>query len=134
MREITMKELLSILRNRIIFLIILPLVALLTAVLILAFQPDYYSAQTKLYVLMDYVDSTGQIRYDTSVSTQFAGDFKELINTPHGLIQAAENALGDAINLARDVKFDVSAVTGTRLLILLQLVLPNSKCIGSKYH
>jgi capsular exopolysaccharide synthesis family protein len=115
MQEISIKELFTILRSRIVYLIIIPLAVLVVTVIILSYQPDYYSATTKLYVLMDYTDTTGQIRYDTSVSTQFAGDFKELIGAPQ-VIDAAESAIGNAVDLKRDVNIDISAVTGTRVL------------------
>lgn len=115
MKEVSIKELFTILRNRIHYLILIPLLVLAATVLILRQQPDYYSAQTKLYVLTDYTDSSGQIRYDADVSTQFAGDFKELIKTPQ-VIQATENALGNSPHIEKNVAFDVSAVAGTRVL------------------
>jgi capsular exopolysaccharide synthesis family protein len=115
LKEITIKGIFAILRNRIPYLIIIPLAVLIAAVFILFNEPDYYTAETKLYVLMDYIDATGQIRYDTSASAQFAEDFKELLKTPQ-IIEAAENALGNTSNLKRDVTFAVSAVSGSRVL------------------
>ncbi len=115
MNEITIKGIFSILRNRILYLLLIPLAVLLAAIFMLSNKPDYYTAETKLYVLMDYVDATGQIRYDTSASAQFAEDFKELLKTPQ-IIEAAENTLGNTSDLKHDVSFAVSAVSGSRVL------------------
>jgi len=115
MEEFTLREIITILRNRILYLIIIPVLILIIAIIFLSNQPNVYSATTKLYVLMDYTDSIGQIRYDTNVSAQFVGDFKELIGTPQ-IIDSAESVLENNIDLENDVDFNISAVTGTRIL------------------
>jgi capsular polysaccharide biosynthesis protein len=76
MRELTIKDILKILRARLLFLITIPLGVMIIAGIYFMMQPNEYSAEAKLYVLRDYKDSTGQVMYDTYASTQFSGDFK----------------------------------------------------------
>jgi capsular exopolysaccharide synthesis family protein len=113
--EISIKEILEILRKRWLFLIIIPIIFALVVGIIVSFIPNQYTAEATLYVLMDYVDSIGQTRYDTSVSAQFAGDFKELIEK-QAVINEAESRMNNTVDLEEDVDFDVSAVTNTRVI------------------
>jgi capsular exopolysaccharide synthesis family protein len=115
MQEISIKDIFKILKARLLFLIIIPIVVTVIASIYYMLQPNEYSAETKLYVLLNYVDSTQQVRYDTTVSTQFAGDFKELIKTPRVLEETSKEFSG-GINLQKDVAFDITAVAGTRVL------------------
>ncbi len=115
MQEISIKDILKILRARLLFLIVVPLVIMIIASIYFVTRSNEYSAETKLYVLLDYTDSSGQTRYDTAVSTQFAGDFKELIRTPR-VLEETSKEFSSGIDLKKDVTFDITAVTGTRVL------------------
>ena len=75
---------------------------------------DYYTATAKLYILLDYVDSNGEVKYDISTSAQFAGDFKELILTPE-VVSAAEAQLGYSLGSELG-RIDVVSVTNTRVI------------------
>ncbi len=80
-------------------------------------QPDVYTAEASLYVLMDYTDSTGTIRYDVTTSNSFAGDFKELIKTPQ-VLKATSEALG-VEELPKGAKIVVESVAGTRIIKIM---------------
>ena len=77
MREISFKEVREILRRGIWFVILIPLIVTSIAGLYYyLYMEDQYTAEAKLYVLIDYGDSTGSTRYDISTSTSFVGDAK----------------------------------------------------------
>ncbi|MEG0513357.1 MAG: polysaccharide biosynthesis tyrosine autokinase [Clostridia bacterium] len=115
MQEISIKDILAILKKNLVWLIIIPVVTAAAAWFYFRLQPNEYTASTKLYVLMDYTDSTGQIHYDSSTSAQFAGDFKELITTPNVLVETAKQLGGD-VEMFKDMTIDISSVSGTRIL------------------
>ena len=117
MRELTVKDTLTILKKHWIWIVLIPLMLGIATYLFYLQQPNEYTAQTKLYVLMEYVDSVGQVRYDTTSSTQFTGDFKELIQTKQ-VYQETVDRLGGTIDMMENVSIDISAVTGTRVLIV----------------
>lgn len=117
MREMTIKEILALLRKRWIWLLVIPLLVGGAAGLYYLRQPSEYTAETRLYVLMEYVDNMGQVRYDTATSTQFTGDFKELIQTRQ-VYQETADRLGGSLAMMEDVKIGISAVPGTRVLIV----------------
>lgn len=117
MREITIKDILAILGRHWVWLVIIPLLVGGGAYYYFLQQPNQYTAETRLYVLMEYVDNVGQVRYDTTTSTQFTGDFKELIKTRQ-VYQETADRLGGTLDMLNDVNIDISAVTGTRVLIV----------------
>lgn len=115
MEEISIKDLLGILRRRLLFIILIPLLVTVAAgaYLFTTYVP-VYTAQAKLYILLDYTDSTGTIRYDVSTSTSFANDYKELIQMPEVLAETASR-LGMS-ELPEDLEINVAAVSNTRIL------------------
>lgn len=117
MQEITLKDIFAILRKRLVLIIFIPLVVAIGAGIYFMQQPNEYTAKAKLYVLMDYTDSTGQIRYDTSSSTQFTGDFKELITT-HKVLEETARRLGSDVKQFSNgtLNISVSSVSGTRII------------------
>jgi receptor protein-tyrosine kinase len=117
MREITIKDILAIIRRHWVWMVLIPLFVGGGVYFYFLQQPNEYTAETRLYVLMEYVDNVGQVRYDTTTSTQFTGDFKELIQTRQ-VYQETADRLGGTIDMLEDVNIDISAVTGTRLLIV----------------
>jgi len=117
MRELTLKDILSILKKHWIWIAVIPIIVGIAAYTYYLQKPNEYTAETRLYVLMEYVDSVGQVRYDTSTSTQFTGDFKELIQTKQ-VYQETVDRLGTSLDIMDNVKIDISAVTGTRVLIV----------------
>jgi len=118
MTELTIKDILAILKKRLVWLIILPIVVGLAAgTYYKLFAQNEYTAEAKLYVLIDYTDATGQLRYDTGAGASFAGDYQELMQTDEVLSQVAQRmgyATIDDLNKALTIK--VSSVTNTRVL------------------
>lgn len=117
MREISLKEIIEILKKHWVWVVIIPIILGVSTYIFYQQQPNEYTAQTRLYVLMEYVDSVGQVRYDTTTSTQFTGDFRELIQTKQ-VYQATVDRLGISIDTMDNVSIDISAVSGTRVLIV----------------
>ena len=107
---------LATLRRGLILLIIIPiLVTIAAGVYYYKYTKNEYTAEAKLYVLIDYEDPTGDVRYDVTSSTSFAGDYQQLIKT-HEVLAVAAEQLG--IKDLKGVKIDVSAVTNTRVINL----------------
>ena|GEM_PF-1393197 len=116
MRELTIKDILGILRKYLFLLIIAPvLVALVAAIFYYGFAPNEYTAEARLLVIQSFRDATDQIRYDQGAATQFAADYKELIQIPEVLDDAA--ALLGVENLD-NVSISINSITGTRVLRL----------------
>jgi capsular exopolysaccharide synthesis family protein len=116
MERITLKELRTIAKRGLWILITVPLIT----VLVVGFYYYYctqnqYTAETRLYVLIDYGDATGSVRYDISTSTSLVGDYQQLIMT-HEVLSEAEKRLGvedfDAVEL------DISSQDNTRVICL----------------
>lgn len=116
MRNTTTKQLLAVVIRAIPYLIILPLlVTLLAGAYYYIYAENEYTASAKLYVLIDYRDSTGNMRYDVTASAQFAGDYQQLLKT-HEVTAAAAQKLGrDSLS---GLRVSVSAVSNTRVLDL----------------
>ncbi len=118
MTELTIKDLFGILRKWLAVLIIVPILA---AVAIGVYYYNYtqneYTAEAKLYVLVDYTDSTGNMRYDMATGAQFAGDYQQLIKT-HEVLSAAASMLGVESLEEGDYEIAVDSVTNTRVLNL----------------
>lgn len=118
MADFTIKDILSILRQRLIWIILTPLLALLVVgVYYYAYTGDIYTAESKIYVILDYQDASSQTRYDMTTSTQFAGDFKELIKVPE-VLNATAAQMRESV-FPEGYKVDVQSVTGTRVLNVL---------------
>lgn len=116
MDEISLQDMLLIIRKRLAFVIIIPFV--ITSIIGLyyyCYAKNQYTAETKLYVLIDYEDTTGNMRYDVTTSTSFAGDYQQLITTHEVLATAAKKLDVDDLD---SVKIEVSAQTNTRVLVL----------------
>jgi capsular exopolysaccharide synthesis family protein len=118
MKEISIKEVFAIIRRWIWLILAVALVVGLAAgIYYSGFVQDEYTAQTVLYVLQTYQDSTDQIRVDTGASTSFAADYKELLKTTEIWEQTAlEVNLSGVGELQDAVKIDINAATGTRVL------------------
>ncbi len=115
MQELTVKSILGILKKRMWLMLVFCIIVTFSTYLYYQRQPDEYTAQTTLYVLTAYVDTLEQTRYDTTVSAQFAGDFKELIKTPI-IMDRTIDSLGLEQKKFDSVIIDINAVTGTRVL------------------
>lgn len=111
MEEISIKDF-AILRRRLALPIVIPLVATAGAAgYFYYYAKNEYTAEAKLYVLIDYQDSTGDVRYDVNTSTSFAGDYRQLIKT-HEALAAAAGKLG--VKDLDGLKIDVASVSNTR--------------------
>lgn len=116
MDEIDLRDLFAILRKRIAFLIVVPIViTTIVGLYYYKYVKNEYTAETKLYVLIDYEDTTGNMRYDVTTSTSFAGDYQQLITT-HEVLSVAAEKLG--VDDLESVKIEVSAQENTRVLVL----------------
>lgn len=116
MREISFKEVREILRRGIWFVILIPLIVTSVAGLYYyLYMEDQYTAETKLYVLIDYGDATGSTRYDISTSTSFVGDYKQLIMT-HEVLSSAQERLG--VEDLDSLIIDISTEDNTRVICL----------------
>lgn len=116
MEEISIRDLLATLRRGLLFLTIIPiLVTTAAGVYYYKYTKNEYTAEAKLYVLIENEDPTGDVRYDVSTSTSFAGDYQQLIKT-HEVLSAAAEELG--VENLKAVKIDVSALTNTRVINL----------------
>jgi capsular exopolysaccharide synthesis family protein len=117
MPELTLKDIYQIILQKIHWILLAAILATVAIWSFYSFQPDEYTAEASLYVLMNYKDSTGAIHYDVITSSSFAGDFKELIKTPQ-VLEATTKALGCSA-LPKDAKIDVESVAGTRIIKIL---------------
>lgn len=116
MDEISIHEIFGIIRKRIIYIILVPLIiTLCVGVYYFGYAKNQYTAESKLYVLIDYKDTTGNMRYDVTTSTSFAGDYQQLITT-HEVLTAAAQRLG--VDDLDDVDIEVSSQSNTRVLNL----------------
>jgi succinoglycan biosynthesis transport protein ExoP len=114
--EISIHEIFGIIRKRIIYIILVPLIiTLCVGVYYFGYAKNQYTAESKLYVLIDYEDTTGNMRYDVTTSTSFAGDYQQLITT-HEVLTAAAQRLG--VDDLDDVDIEVSSQSNTRVLNL----------------
>jgi capsular exopolysaccharide synthesis family protein len=99
-----------------LILIAIPLiVATVVGTYYYSYAKNQYTAVAKLYVIIDYKDSMGTMRYDISTSTSFAGDYQELI-TSHEVLSAAAKELNVA-NLD-DLVIKVSSKANIRVINL----------------
>ena len=117
MTELTLKDIFRIVLRKVHWILLAAVVATASVWFYNATLPNVYTAEASLYVLMDYTDSSGTIRYDVTTSNSFAGDFKELIKTPQ-VLEETSKALGVA-KLPEAAKIVVESVTGTRIIKIL---------------
>jgi len=117
MQELTINDILKILKKRWLLIVAVGILVAVAAGVYFRSQPNVYTAQATMYVLLEYVDDLGQTRYDTYISEQFAGDFTELIKTPTIMDKAMER-----MKIGKDefatVSIGINAVSGTRILKL----------------
>lgn len=115
MQELTIKDILSILRKRIVWLILIPvLTGAVAGIYYYGIAENIYTAKTSLYVLIRYEDTTGTMRYDTTTSNYFASDYKALFERSP-VIKQTEATVG--ISPLEDyVTVDVSSLANTRIV------------------
>lgn len=117
MTELTLKDIFRIILRKIHWIALAAVLVTVAVWVYNATLPNVYTAEASLYVMMDYTDSTGTIRYDVTTSSSFAGDFKELIKTPQVLSETSK-ALG-VDKLPEKAKIVVESVAGTRIIKIL---------------
>ena len=116
MEEMTIKEFAAILKRGLKLLIIIPLaVTILTGIYFYYYTENQYTAEAKLYVLINYEDALGSMRYDVYTSTSFVGDYQQLIKT-HEVLSAAAEKLG--VENLDEKNIDVSSHENTRVINL----------------
>lgn len=116
MRDITIQDIWATIIGHLPFLLIVPiLVTMAVGGYLFLYAENEYTASVKLYVLLDYMDAGGNMRYDTSTSTQLANDYQQLIQTNEVLSTAAEKLNIDSLD---DVTVRVAAIPNTRVIDL----------------
>ncbi len=115
MQELTIKDILKILKKR--WWMIAAFCILVTAAAGFYYQrqPDVYTAQAILHVLLYYEGGAGDIRFDTYESERFAADFKELLNT-QAITKKTLDRLGIQKGDPFDTAIEIEAIASTRLL------------------
>ncbi len=115
MQELTIKDILKIIKKRWWMIVAFCIIVTAAAGVYYERQPDVYTAQTKLYVLMDYLDGMNQTRFDVNISEQLAGDFTELIRIPDIMDKSRERMKVGEGEFA-SVSIGISAVPNTSFL------------------
>jgi polysaccharide biosynthesis transport protein len=127
--EISIRELLAVLRRGLALLIVIPLVVTsIVGAYYFMYAENQYTAEAKLYVLIDYEDTTGSMRYDVNTSTSFAGDYQQLIIT-HEVLSAAAKKLG--VKDFDELTIDVTSQANTRVICLLVTGTDPSFCMNA---
>jgi len=114
MQEMTIADVLKILKKRFWMIVAFCIIVMLMAGMYFQSQPDEYTAQATMFVMLAYA-SGDQTRYDTAAGAQFAGDFKELIRT-HTVMATTLQKLKISQKTFDAVAIDINAVPGTRIL------------------
>lgn len=114
MQEITIKHIWEIIKKRLIWIIVLPLLTSIAFSVYYSYVPDEFTATTSLYVLIRYEDTSGTMRYDTATSNFFASDYKELF-THSTVIEKTEEQMGLKLNQIIS-SINVASVASTRLV------------------
>lgn len=81
MQELTIKDILKILKKRWWMIVAFCIIVTAAAGVYYQRQPDVYTARAMLYVLSVYTNGS-QSRFDVNISEQLAGSFTELIRVP----------------------------------------------------
>ena len=116
MEGFTIKEVAAILRRGLwLILTVALIVTSAVGVYYYGFAKDRYIAEMKLFVLINYGDTMGAVRYDVDTSTSFAGDYQQLIKT-HEVLSVAADKLG--VKNLDAVHIDVSSQENTRVICL----------------
>jgi capsular exopolysaccharide synthesis family protein len=82
MQELTIKDILKILKKRWWMIVAFCIIVTVAAGVYYQRQPDEYTAQATLCVLPNYLDGMQQTRFDLYSGEQWASIFTELISTP----------------------------------------------------
>lgn len=115
MQELTIKDIFGIIKKRLVWIILVPLlVGLVVGVYYYSFADNIYTATTSLYVLIRYEDATGTMRYDTTTSNYFTSDYNALFERSP-VIKKTEEAIGLS-PLSDSVEIDVVSVSNTRIV------------------
>lgn len=114
----SLKELLSMFRGWLPLLVIVPVgAAAFVGVYVYTVLSDRYTARASIYVLIQYEDASGTLRYDAGSSNNFANDFKVLIERTPTIAQTRQalglSAQDDSIDIA------VKQISGSRVVDIL---------------
>ena len=114
MQEFTVKDFIRIFRKWLILMILLPLmVVLVSGYYNYRMLRDIYMARASLFILIDYIDTGGNRRYDMMTSRDISTNFKELFFRSSILRETSEK-VGDP-NLTGKVTFGFTALYDTSL-------------------
>lgn len=112
MRELTVSDIIRILRKSLAWILVIPVIAAAAGYWYYLRVPDSFRATTVLYVLWTR-QTTDTITYDVSTSAQFAADYKELIKT-EDVMERTKQLVG--LENLNDYDVDITATSGTRVL------------------
>ncbi|NLV58003.1 MAG: polysaccharide biosynthesis tyrosine autokinase [Clostridiales bacterium] len=117
MQELTIKDILKILRKRLLMIGVFCILVTVTTGVYYRYQPDEYTAQATLHVLPKYTDDTGRLIYDAYEGEKYAADFKELLKTQIIMKKAADR-MGITQEELSDTSIEISSVPETRILTI----------------
>lgn len=115
MRELTFRDVIQLLKKRMIYILCIVLLATGITAAIEYNLPNEYTAETVLYVLQSYEDD-GYTIYELNSSTSFAADYYELITT-EDVLKLTADKLG--VKSLDNVEIHVTSSSGTRVLKVL---------------
>ncbi len=128
MQELTVRDILKILKKRWWLIVAFCILVTAAAGIYYRNQPNEYTAQAMLLVLVVYEDSQQQTRYDMYVSEQLAADFKVLLDT-RDIMEKSRERMGAGQEEFSAIAFDINADTGTRILRLSATGRDRSLCM-----
>lgn len=115
MQEFTVKDFARIFRKWWLLITMIPLiVVLLSSYYNYRVLVDIYTARTSLFLLVDYVDSGGNQRYDMASSREITLNLKDLFNRSTVMQQTAEEM--NMYNLSSYVAIKLTTLPDTSLL------------------
>ncbi len=117
MQELTVKDILKILKKRWLQIAAFCIFVTLAAGMYYQQQPDVYRAQAKLQVLLVYTDNSNQTRVDPYISQRFIGDFAQLIQIP-AIMDKSKEQMNVADAEFSSVSIGISEVPNTGILLL----------------
>ncbi len=117
MRDLTVQDVLRLLRERVLVLLFIPAAAVLCTVLAFSLLPREYEAAASLFVMVRYEDVIGSQRYDINAGSGLASDYGALFERAN-VLAAVEREMG-VTGLSGKVRLTVKVASGTRVVDII---------------